>query len=458
MKKMVCEICESKSIKKENGIFVCQECGTEYSLEDAKKLLKEIEEDIKYEVEEKTSTIKNEVAYSERSQKKGELLNVLLMWADVIKKLMEQKGYTFYISVEKYWEGDIEGGRRIPQLGDNYFKDKLLDSYLLNNARFFTRPYFGYNDEFGPVNGNLNKAHAIYLLSRVKEKAYKVLEWINKSTELHSKVIEEKQKEIKALYKNAKIIIISDLFKHINFRNPFFVADDAIAEHPHFFTNITKEEVCDYLKILDFVNHFYDSTFENVGAPYIKDPIEKINEVEMNYSYRKILLEKDETVFVDLGLNLDELKALLIDLNEAYEKEAIKLVDKLENMISYRREDVLGLVNYAKELAKEFYLPIKYRSLDTLIPLIELVIDGRAETWMDAINLFEDEQFKAKLTNKIDNLGSKLDQLTKSINNLYTETIRSSSLQYLTNLQLSKISRQITFANRLELYKQFDII
>ena len=42
MKKMKCEVCGSLSIKKENGVFVCSECGTEYSLEDAKKLLTEI--------------------------------------------------------------------------------------------------------------------------------------------------------------------------------------------------------------------------------------------------------------------------------------------------------------------------------------------------------------------------------------------------------------------------------
>ena len=43
---MVCEICESQSIKKENGVFVCLECGTEYSLDEAKKLLKEIDEEL----------------------------------------------------------------------------------------------------------------------------------------------------------------------------------------------------------------------------------------------------------------------------------------------------------------------------------------------------------------------------------------------------------------------------
>ena len=44
MKRMVCEICGSAQIKKENGVFVCKECGTEYSSEEAKNLLKEIGE------------------------------------------------------------------------------------------------------------------------------------------------------------------------------------------------------------------------------------------------------------------------------------------------------------------------------------------------------------------------------------------------------------------------------
>ena len=44
MKKMVCEICNSQNIKKENGMFVCKECGTEYSLEEAKKLIKDVED------------------------------------------------------------------------------------------------------------------------------------------------------------------------------------------------------------------------------------------------------------------------------------------------------------------------------------------------------------------------------------------------------------------------------
>ena len=41
MKKIVCEICESERIRKENGYFVCLDCGTQYSLDEAKKLLQE---------------------------------------------------------------------------------------------------------------------------------------------------------------------------------------------------------------------------------------------------------------------------------------------------------------------------------------------------------------------------------------------------------------------------------
>lgn len=44
MKKMVCKICGSSNIIKKDGVFVCQTCGMQYSVDDAKKLLKEVDE------------------------------------------------------------------------------------------------------------------------------------------------------------------------------------------------------------------------------------------------------------------------------------------------------------------------------------------------------------------------------------------------------------------------------
>ena len=41
MKKIVCEMCGSSDLIKEDGLYVCQSCGTKYSVEEAKKLMVE---------------------------------------------------------------------------------------------------------------------------------------------------------------------------------------------------------------------------------------------------------------------------------------------------------------------------------------------------------------------------------------------------------------------------------
>ena len=39
MKKLTCEMCGSTDLLKSDGVFVCQSCGTKYSVEEAKNLL-----------------------------------------------------------------------------------------------------------------------------------------------------------------------------------------------------------------------------------------------------------------------------------------------------------------------------------------------------------------------------------------------------------------------------------
>lgn len=47
MKKIVCEMCGSSDLLKDNGVFVCQTCGTKYSVEEAKKMMVEGTVDVK---------------------------------------------------------------------------------------------------------------------------------------------------------------------------------------------------------------------------------------------------------------------------------------------------------------------------------------------------------------------------------------------------------------------------
>lgn len=51
MQAMVCELCGSNDIAKQDGFFVCQHCGTKYSLEEAKKLLGTVKIDKSEETE-----------------------------------------------------------------------------------------------------------------------------------------------------------------------------------------------------------------------------------------------------------------------------------------------------------------------------------------------------------------------------------------------------------------------
>ena len=42
MKAIICEMCGSQDLVKQDGFYVCQNCGTKYDPEEAKKLLVEI--------------------------------------------------------------------------------------------------------------------------------------------------------------------------------------------------------------------------------------------------------------------------------------------------------------------------------------------------------------------------------------------------------------------------------
>jgi tetratricopeptide (TPR) repeat protein len=43
MKKMVCEMCGGNDLLKEEGVFICQSCGTKYSIEEARRMMVEID-------------------------------------------------------------------------------------------------------------------------------------------------------------------------------------------------------------------------------------------------------------------------------------------------------------------------------------------------------------------------------------------------------------------------------
>ena len=45
MKALTCEMCGSTNLIKQDGVYVCQSCGTKYSVEEAKKLMVDVPDD-----------------------------------------------------------------------------------------------------------------------------------------------------------------------------------------------------------------------------------------------------------------------------------------------------------------------------------------------------------------------------------------------------------------------------
>jgi transcription initiation factor TFIIIB Brf1 subunit/transcription initiation factor TFIIB len=59
MKKIVCEMCEGMDFVKSDGMFVCQECGCKYTVEEARKLMVEVSDDAP-EAEEVATAVETE--------------------------------------------------------------------------------------------------------------------------------------------------------------------------------------------------------------------------------------------------------------------------------------------------------------------------------------------------------------------------------------------------------------
>ena len=51
MAAIICELCGSNDIQKQDGVYVCQHCGTKYSLEEARKLIGTVKVDRSGEAE-----------------------------------------------------------------------------------------------------------------------------------------------------------------------------------------------------------------------------------------------------------------------------------------------------------------------------------------------------------------------------------------------------------------------
>ncbi|WP_029324726.1 TFIIB-type zinc finger domain-containing protein [Butyrivibrio sp. AE3004] len=81
MKKISCEMCGSPDVVKQDGLFVCQSCGTKYSPEEAKKLI--VEGSVKLD---DSDSVNNLRVLAYRKEKEGKFAEAEELFTKIVEK------------------------------------------------------------------------------------------------------------------------------------------------------------------------------------------------------------------------------------------------------------------------------------------------------------------------------------------------------------------------------------
>ena len=111
MKALTCEMCGSTNLIKEGGVFVCQSCGTKYSVEEAKKMMVEGTVDVKGTVKVDTSDeLKNLYEIARRAKDANNSENAAKYYEQILAKdpnSWEANFYTIYFQSMSCRIGEI---------------------------------------------------------------------------------------------------------------------------------------------------------------------------------------------------------------------------------------------------------------------------------------------------------------------------------------------------------------
>ncbi len=98
MKALTCEMCGSTNLVKKDGVFVCQSCGTQYSVEEAKKMMVEGTVDVKGTVKvDNSDELKNLFEIARRAKDSGNYENAAKYYDMILAKDPQSWEANFYL-------------------------------------------------------------------------------------------------------------------------------------------------------------------------------------------------------------------------------------------------------------------------------------------------------------------------------------------------------------------------
>lgn len=386
MKKMVCEICGSQSIRKEKGVFICQECGTEYSIEEAKKLLKEISNDVKI-VEISNEKTENELVRN--NENKYVLLRNLRDWLILVSSFEDVY----------FWIGNFA---KIENLCDENNLCLMKDS--INNSIKVNFPVLNTDVLAEIISDKISDSQ-----NRLFNQFYSGDDNI-KETIFSNPVISNAYKLFKEYADEQCLVNGKYYYKYM------------------FFLNWNYERGIPFKNLYNYPNNWFLLVKDQKnGTRFVAADTQVHKGIFGDRVSNNILLTLDATNFIT---TLDELSKQLIERHTCLEKFYLEHFDEMKQCF-------IELMEQMDKMIMAFDLPVKYRNIKDILLLIKYIRDGRVDNWKEAVNLLELEKYQENLLLKLENINITISNLNSIIENGLS----------MTNEQLSNISTELMSLN-----------
>lgn len=171
MKQLVCEMCGGVDLVKDGGVFVCQTCGTKYSVEEAKKMMVEGTVDVTGTVKvDRTSEVDNIIKNADRTFDDGNHKEAFDLYSQALNIEPDNPHAILYRAVSSAWQSSVKDCRigeinramerafelKHNQLGDtleyfNFVTDAINKSAPCLNA--IANMYINYFNKANPRTG-----------------------------------------------------------------------------------------------------------------------------------------------------------------------------------------------------------------------------------------------------------------------------------------------------------------
>ena len=382
---MTCPMCGSRRFVEESNAYVCQECETPYPLKEREMLMVEESNENKKRVRKGYLDLNLNIKPLSCNNK-DELLSMLIMWANYLNGLFEFNDVSdINVNIEKI------------------FSSPFPETYFLTHYSLF------------PSKDNYISILENNLLYGIDKKSGKLVK---------SKFVKEKDifaynfylERIKGQSFSQKLIDLYNVLK-----NNFTIKTAGNASYTSRFTYANKVYQGEGIKLWQF-----DDPQKSFYEWYISSiiPILKKEDSEID---KYVIIEKKPTGFLGLGptkeIMIFDMSPIIKEAKKIYQNIIRNISDQYieffdNNLLEFydeRKESFIHYIEYSKKMGKIFDLPIKYRKIDVIYRLIEMVNDGKAENWKELVNLYDTIIHRENVESSLKEISNRINELNNTI-------------------------------------------